>query len=161
MCKDDPNANVPLGQSCERYWSCQGGYPRLQRCPATLVFDRIARRCVNPPTEDCDIPSTTPHPDAEVGGGPQLRNEGGALPRRNPNRARRPPPLDDLVDQPAIEQPVDFVDDSVQPERRVQRPSLRRPNLPTLPNLPQGAIPISFGDNRNRPAPIDGAIPLN
>lgn len=61
LCNDDANGNVPLGKSCNRYWQCQGGYPRLQRCPAMLVFDRRSLRCVVPPTEDCDIP-TTPQP---------------------------------------------------------------------------------------------------
>ncbi|XP_065169836.1 protein obstructor-E-like [Atheta coriaria] len=58
LCNDDANGNVPLGKSCNRYWQCQGGYPRLQRCPAMLVFDRRSLRCVVPPTEDCDVPST-------------------------------------------------------------------------------------------------------
>lgn len=61
LCNEDANGNVPLGKSCNRYWQCQGGYPRLQRCPAMLVFDRRSLRCVVPPTEDCDIP-TTPIP---------------------------------------------------------------------------------------------------
>ncbi|XP_019871185.1 protein obstructor-E [Aethina tumida] len=65
LCNDDPNGNVPLGKSCNRYWQCQGGYPRLQRCPAMLVFDRRSLRCVVPPTEDCDVPSTIPPPLAE------------------------------------------------------------------------------------------------
>jgi hypothetical protein len=50
---------VALGKSCNRYWHCQGGYPRLQRCPAMLVFDKVSLRCVVPPTEDCEVPSTT------------------------------------------------------------------------------------------------------
>lgn len=66
LCNDDPNGNVPLGKSCNRYWQCQGGYPRLQRCPAMLVFDRRSLRCVVPPTEDCDVPTTTPPPPEEV-----------------------------------------------------------------------------------------------
>ncbi|KAI9590107.1 hypothetical protein GQX74_008275 [Glossina fuscipes] len=66
LCNDDANGNVPLGKSCNRYWQCQGGYPRLQRCPAMLVFDRHSLRCVVPPTEECDIP-TTPLPlDGEI-----------------------------------------------------------------------------------------------
>lgn len=66
LCNEDPNGNVPLGKSCNRYWQCQGGYPRLQRCPAMLVFDRRSLRCVVPPTEECDVPTTTPAPvDAE------------------------------------------------------------------------------------------------
>lgn len=66
LCKDDPNGNVPLGKSCNRYWNCQGGYPRLQRCPAMLVFDKRSLRCVVPPTEDCDVPSTTPPPPEDI-----------------------------------------------------------------------------------------------
>lgn len=73
MCNDDPNGNVPLGKSCNRYWQCQGGYPRLQRCPAMLVFDRHSLRCVVPPTEECDIP-TTPYPTDS-----DLQNNQGAL----------------------------------------------------------------------------------
>lgn len=65
LCNDDPNGNVGLGKSCNRYWQCQGGYPRLQRCPAMLVFDRRSLRCVVPPTEDCDIP-VTPANDGEL-----------------------------------------------------------------------------------------------
>lgn len=64
LCNEEPNGNVPLGKSCNRYWQCQGGYPRLQRCPAMLVFDKRSLRCVIPPTEDCDIP-TTPPPSPE------------------------------------------------------------------------------------------------
>lgn len=67
MCNDDANGNVPLGKSCNRYWQCQGGYPRLQRCPAMLVFDRRSLRCVVPPTEDCDIPTTQIPPEQESG----------------------------------------------------------------------------------------------
>lgn len=44
LCNEDANGNVPLGKSCNRYWQCQGGYPRLQRCPAMLVFDRRSLR---------------------------------------------------------------------------------------------------------------------
>ena len=60
LCKDDANGNVPLGKSCNRYWACQGGYPRLQRCPAMLVFDKQRKRCVAPPTADCDVPPPPP-----------------------------------------------------------------------------------------------------
>ncbi|CAG0879715.1 unnamed protein product [Cyprideis torosa] len=65
LCKEDPNGNVPLGKSCNRYWHCQGGYPRLQRCPSGLVFDKAALVCVVPPTEECDVPSTTSRPEEE------------------------------------------------------------------------------------------------
>merc|ERR1711963_777796 len=82
LCKDDPNGNVPLGKSCNRYWACQGGYPRLQRCPAMLVFDKQRKRCVSPPTEDCDVPVTTPQPDEEN------ENGGGSGPRGRPVESR-------------------------------------------------------------------------
>lgn len=67
LCGSDANGNVPLGKSCNRYWNCQGGYPRLQRCPAQLVFDRHSLRCVVPPTEECDIPPT-PAPEQQEEG---------------------------------------------------------------------------------------------
>lgn len=78
LCNGDANGNVPLGKSCNRYWNCQGGYPRrklstfffcsfyfqliaVQRCPAQLVFDKHSLRCVVPPTEECDvIPAPAP-----------------------------------------------------------------------------------------------------
>lgn len=72
LCNDDANGNVPLGKSCNRYWQCQGGYPRLQRCPAMLVFDRRSLRCVVPPTEDCDVPTTPPSLEGDL---PDGRNE--------------------------------------------------------------------------------------
>jgi len=80
LCNDDANGNVPLGKSCNRYWQCQGGYPRLQRCPAMLVFDRHSLRCVVPPTEECDIPTTPSSIDGEgesnnVGGGQLSKDE--------------------------------------------------------------------------------------
>lgn len=65
LCNEDANGNVPLGKSCNRYWQCQGGYPRLQRCPAMLVFDRRSLRCVVPPTEDCDVPTTQSPPEGD------------------------------------------------------------------------------------------------
>lgn len=68
LCNEDANGNVPLGKSCNRYWNCQGGYPRLQRCPAMLVFDKHSLRCVVPPTEDCDIlPPTVQQEDQQEG----------------------------------------------------------------------------------------------
>jgi len=119
LCKDDANGNVPLGKSCNRYWACQGGYPRLQRCPAMLVFDKDRRRCVTPPTEDCEVPTTSaPLPGEEnfndgsfngntgSGGRGQSPN-----PRRGGGARRRPPqgpssggalPLDAPQDRPPL-----------------------------------------------------------
>lgn len=84
LCKDDANGNVPLGKSCNRYWACQGGYPRLQRCPAMLVFDRRRKRCISPPTPDCAIPSTTPSPDDENNVDTKKRVVNSNNRRRNP-----------------------------------------------------------------------------
>merc|ERR1712190_214055 len=97
LCKDDANGNVPLGKSCNRYWACQGGYPRLQRCPAMLVFDKNRRRCVTPPTEDCEVPTTKAPPPGEenennfpsgLGDQPQQSPN----PRRGGGQRRPPPP---------------------------------------------------------------------
>jgi len=134
LCKDDANGNVPLGKSCNRYWACQGGYPRLQRCPAMLVFDKDRKRCVTPPTEDCEVPTTSaPQPgdenfnegsfDGNTGSGPRSqstnpRRGGGGGPRRRP-----PPP------QGAVALPVDG------------GAGEDRPALPF--NLPPGAQPLN------------------
>jgi len=129
LCKDDANGNVPLGKSCNRYWACQGGYPRLQRCPAMLVFDKIRKRCVTPPTEDCEVPTTNaPPPDEQQfddgspapkspnprrGGGSSRRNSNGDGGRQNDNNQA---------------QPI----------------SLGRPLPENLPfNLPSGAVPFN------------------
>ncbi|XP_071546402.1 protein obstructor-E-like isoform X1 [Panulirus ornatus] len=135
LCKDDPNANVPLGQSCERYWACQGGYPRLQRCPATLVFNKLSRRCVNPPTDDCEAPLIIQDPEQEEN---KFRQTVPASPR--PQRRRPTSQRGELAQDEA-----QFVPDNTLPSRSTgPRP---------LPSLPQS--------NNLRPAPIAGAIPLN
>lgn len=79
LCNEDANGNVPLGKSCNRYWQCQGGYPRLQRCPAMLVFDRRSLRCVVPPTEDCDIPTTPTPNNGELSNNDNNQGPGGQL----------------------------------------------------------------------------------
>merc|ERR1712190_554469 len=84
LCKDDANGNVPLGKSCNRYWACQGGYPRLQRCPAILVFDKNRKRCVSPPTEDCDVPATTPPTEEEDQGNNNFTGQGRGQGRPQP-----------------------------------------------------------------------------
>jgi len=129
LCKDDANGNVPLGKSCNRYWACQGGYPRLQRCPAMLVFDKNRRRCVTPPTEDCEVPTTNappPEDEQNSGGGSAPRspnprrgnsgnNQGGQGGRRSNRPQQQPQPLDG------------------------------GPNLDNLPfNLPSGAVPLNL-----------------
>merc|ERR1739845_252775 len=127
LCKDDPNGNVPLGKSCNRYWSCQGGYPRLQRCPAMLVFDKARKRCGSPPTEDCDVPATTPAPEDEQGGqessGPPQRSRGN--PSQNPENRRRFQTQDGGNFQTPNERPLPL-------------------NLENLPfKLPSGAQPLN------------------
>merc|ERR1712088_1033369 len=86
LCKDDANGNVPLGKSCNRYWACQGGYPRLQRCPAMLVFDKQRKRCVTPPTEDCEVPTTKAPPPGEDGD--NFSGPGSDQPQQSPNPRR-------------------------------------------------------------------------
>ena len=117
LCNEDRNGNVPLGKSCNRYWACQGGYPRLQRCPAMLVFDKNRRRCVTPPTEDCEVPTTKAPPPGEenennfpsgLGDQPQQSPN----PRRGGGQRRPPPP------RPVGGEPLPF-------------------------NLPPGAVPLN------------------
>jgi len=169
LCTEDPDANVPLGSSCERYWACQGGYPRLQRCPATLVFDKQSRRCVPPPTVDCEVPTTTEPPidesnnfrDGQSGG------SGGRQGGRNPVSRPRPsqPRPVQRGQQQQSQQPI-----NIAPATSQDRPF-----------VPAGAIPVQFnepqpqggfeGNNFRpqqgqqqqnfRPPPIQGAIPLN
>merc|ERR1711990_116346 len=117
LCKDDANGNVPLGKSCNRYWACQGGYPRLQRCPAMLVFDKDRRRCVTPPTEDCEVPTTKAPPPGEENennfpSGPGDQPQQSPNPRRGGGQRRPPPP------RPSGGEPLPF-------------------------NLPPGAVPLN------------------
>jgi len=117
LCKDDANGNVPLGKSCNRYWACQGGYPRLQRCPAMLVFDKNRRRCVTPPTEDCEVPTTKAPPPGEENEN-NFQSGLGDQPQQSPNPRRgggqrRPPPP-----RPVGGEPLPF-------------------------NLPPGAVPLN------------------
>jgi len=123
LCKDDANGNVPLGKSCNRYWACQGGYPRLQRCPAMLVFDKVRRRCVTPPTEDCEVPTTKAPPPGEEGdfSSPGDNPPQSSNPRRNPGASQRRGPA---------------------PPRPLDGPSGSGPG-PLPFNLPAGAVPLN------------------
>ena len=49
-----------------------------------LVFDKDRKRCVAPPTAECDIPVTTPQPDEEQ------NNSGGRRVNNNGNRGGNP-----------------------------------------------------------------------
>jgi len=130
LCKDDPNGNVRLGTSCERYWACQGGYPRLQRCSATLVFDQYSKRCVTGPTADCEA-VTFP---------PPVQSEAEARPAINPaNRARRR--------RPQSQQ---------QPQEARSNPSPQaRPSRPVSQNRPQPQITLRSSPSLQNQAPID------
>merc|ERR1712106_514508 len=131
LCKDDANGNVPLGKSCNRYWACQGGYPRLQRCPAMLVFDKNRRRCVTPPTEDCEVPTTKAPPPGEEnfnsgstfrgGSGSGGRQQQSPNPRRGGGQRRQQ-----------------------QSQSRPQsHPQPLEANEPLPFNLPPGAVPLN------------------
>ncbi|XP_065201881.1 protein obstructor-E-like [Planococcus citri] len=115
LCNEDPNGNVPLGKSCNRYWQCQGGYPRLQRCPAMLVFDKRSLRCVVPPTEDCEVPTTPPPSPDEL-----QENED----EQNVPLPAQPAPRPNQISQ-ARPQP--------QPQQRPQQPQQQRPQQFQLP----------------------------
>merc|ERR1712106_24816 len=130
LCKDDANGNVPLGKSCNRYWACQGGYPRLQRCPAMLVFDKSRKRCMTPPTEDCDVPTTNAPPPGENNSGDnsKSRKRQQSNPRRQNSGQRR--------NQQAQRSPQE---DQGQGERQSFNPD----NLPKGLELPDGAQPFN------------------
>merc|ERR1712106_266860 len=130
LCKDDANGNVPLGKSCNRYWACQGGYPRLQRCPAMLVFDKNRKRCMTPPTEDCDVPTTNAPPPGENNSGDnsKSRKKQQSNPRRQNSGQRR--------NQQAQRSPQE---DQGQGERQSFNPD----NLPKGLELPDGAQPFN------------------
>jgi len=132
LCKDDANGNVPLGKSCNRYWACQGGYPRLQRCPAMLVFDKNRRRCVTPPTEDCEVPTTKAPPPGEENNN-DFSGPGSDQPQQSPNPRRggggRRPAETSGGRRPQGPQG---------PPRRQQEPQEPLPF-----NLPPGAVPLN------------------
>lgn len=133
LCKDDPNGNVPLGKSCNRYWACQGGYPRLQRCPAMLVFDKNRKRCTAPPTEDCDVPATTPPTEEE-----QNNRDGGNNNFTGQGRGQgRPQPRD----------PVPENRRRFQTQEEGQQQQRRPPQSQGLPfDLPSGATLLQRPD---------------
>uniref|UniRef100_A0A023F9L5 Putative cuticular protein analogous to peritrophins 3-d2 n=2 Tax=Triatoma infestans TaxID=30076 RepID=A0A023F9L5_TRIIF len=153
LCNEDANGNVPLGKSCNRYWQCQGGYPRLQRCPAMLVFDKRTLRCVVPPTDECEIPTTMPTPlDEEEDGRPNVPAQGqqqqGRPSQQGQSRPRPPPPARPQQFQLS---PQDYQQQNFQSQRGQdfggageQRSAGGEPHI----NLPPGAIPLNA---RNRP----------
>ena len=139
MCKDDANGNVPLGKSCNRYWACQGGYPRLQRCPAMLVFDKNRKRCVTPPTEDCEVPTTnTPNQEDDDQGSDQEQEPTGSGPRSpnpNPNPRRGGGGGDGGASRRSGQRPQQL---------QAQPLSLDGSSIDNLPfNLPAGAVPLN------------------
>ncbi|KAJ6222575.1 hypothetical protein RDWZM_001120 [Blomia tropicalis] len=58
ICKESPNGSVAIEKSCTRYWLCVGGYPRIQRCPAGLAFNRETQKC----DLDYTVPGCEPPP---------------------------------------------------------------------------------------------------
>jgi len=133
LCKDDANGNVPLGKSCNRYWACQGGYPRLQRCPAMLVFDKNRRRCVTPPTEDCEVPTTKAPPPGEennFNSGSGSRGGSGGRQQQSPNPRRGGGQRRNSGSRPQ--------------QQQQQSPQPLESNEPLPFNLPPGATPRSL-----------------
>jgi len=132
LCKDDANGNVPLGKSCNRYWACQGGYPRLQRCPAMLVFDKNRRRCVTPPTEDCEVPTTKAPPPGEennFNSGSGSRGGSGGRQQQSPNPRRGGGQRRNSGSRPQ--------------QQQQQSPQPLESNEPLPFNLPPGATPLN------------------
>jgi len=136
LCKDDANGNVPLGKSCNRYWACQGGYPRLQRCPAMLVFDKQRKRCVAPPTADCDVPPPPPPSEDDEENDEEEDEE---RPFRNRNRNQGGNGIG--VTGGGSENRRRFQPSG--PGTGQRRPSQGRPLPPQDFNLPEGAVPLN------------------
>jgi len=148
LCKDDANGNVPLGKSCNRYWACQGGYPRLQRCPAMLVFDKQRKRCVAPPTADCDVPPTPP-PSEDDDDNNFNGDDGQDRPFRNRNRNQDRNQGGNGLTGAAPENRRRFQSggggSAPRREARPERPSQGRPLPPQDFNLPDGVLPLNRG----------------
>lgn len=148
LCKDDANGNVPLGKSCNRYWACQGGYPRLQRCPAMLVFDKNRRRCVTPPTEDCDVPTTSAPPPGEEGNNNDgnFSSSGSRQQSPNPRRGGGGRRQNGGGSRQQQEQQQRQQQQQANEERRGEGPVRGGPqsfNLPDGLNIPAGATPLN------------------
>ena len=63
-----------------------------------LVFDKNRKRCVSPPTEDCDVPATTPPTEEEEQGNNFTGQGRGSRPQQRnpePENRRRFQTLDD------------------------------------------------------------------
>ena len=54
-----------------------------------LVFDKDRKRCVSPPTADCDVPVTTPQPDEDDNTGGRGRPNDNRNRDGNPENRRR------------------------------------------------------------------------
>jgi len=177
LCVEDANANVPLGDSCNRYWSCQGGYPRLMQCPASLVFDKDSRRCVHPPTKDCDVPPTLAPEEEEGPLAPEKPNRQQSS--GNPFRGRRPQRPVVAVPQQLDAEP-EYVDEQFdqQPQFQEEQFAPRPQQQPQPQQQPARAAvrqqqrPGNFRRPSNnaggpRPGPLrgpqipQGAIPIN
>ena len=57
-----------------------------------LVFDKNRKRCVSPPTEDCDVPATTPPTEEENQGNNNFTGQGRGEGRPRPQQQRDPVP---------------------------------------------------------------------
>ncbi|KAI5699411.1 hypothetical protein M8J76_004815 [Diaphorina citri] len=144
LCNEEANGNVPLGKSCNRYWQCQGGYPRLQRCPAMLVFDKRSLRCVVPPTEDCEVPTTpAPGPDDL----PDNDEEENLPPGRGAQQISNRPQQGGQQGGQATQQ---F--QQAQRQQQIQQQQQQRQDDGGHHfNLPPGAIPLPVRNNPQRP----------
>lgn len=152
LCNEDANGNVPLGKSCNRYWQCQGGYPRLQRCPAMLVFDKRSLRCVVPPTEDCEVP-TTPAPGPDDIDNDEEEN---VPPARGPLQqqvSNRPQQLGQQGGQPTQQYLQSQRNQQIQQQQQqlLQQRHQDDGSGGNHFNLPPGAVPLPVRNNQQRP----------
>jgi len=105
-----------------------------------LVFDKARKRCVSPPTEDCDVPATTPAPEDEQGGD---GGRGGQESSGPPQRSRGSP--SQLPENRRRFQTQEGIGNFQTPNER--QPPLNLENLPF--KLPNGAQPLNRPDRPN------------
>ena len=87
-----------------------------------LVFDKKRKRCVSPPTEDCEVPATTPAPEEDSEGGPLPSGGRGGRPQSLPENRRR----------------FQNLEGAVSPDQR---------GPPDTRGLPPGALPFDISNS--------------
>lgn len=119
-------------------------------CPAMLVFDKERKRCVNPPTADCDIPKPERVEGDDLEGG-QPGGEGGEDFVEDGGEGGQLALSEDVVPsnvRPAPENRRRFQGGQGPSNPRRETLQQGRPPLPPGFQLPDGVIPLSSSGGR-------------